>query len=72
MTYNAKESVDGFPGDMLVTARFTLDNDNVLQSLIQVKWRSSDPLNPTNHVYFNLGEAKTWHTIPLLWLLTVT
>ena len=68
MTYNAKESVDGFPGDMLVTARFTLDNDNRFTITYTGKNGGQSTLfNPTNHVYFNLGERQdlAHHTFTL-------
>lgn len=68
MTYNAKESVDGFPGDMLVTARFTLDNDNRFTITYTGKNGGQATLfNPTNHVYFNLGERQdlAHHTFTL-------
>lgn len=73
MTYNAKESVDGFPGDMLVTARFTLDNDNRFTITYTGKMAVKRP-SLTQLTTFTLTSvnAKTWHTIPLLWLLTVT
>lgn len=68
MTYNAKESVDGFPGDMLVTVRFTLDNKN--RFTIQYTGKNGGQatlFNPTNHVYFNLGERQdlAHHTFTL-------
>lgn len=54
----AKESVDGFPGDMTITARYTLDNDDRLSLVYDGFDATVDTLfNPTNHVYFNLGDA---------------
>lgn len=59
MAYNAKESIDGFPGDMLVKVRFTLDNNNCFTIQYTGKNGGQATLfNPTNHVYFNLGERQ--------------
>ncbi|SDP19437.1 aldose 1-epimerase [Streptococcus equinus] len=68
MAYNAKESIDGFPGDMLVKVRFTLDNNNRFTIIYTGKNGGQATLfNPTNHVYFNLGECQdlTRHTFTL-------
>lgn len=57
LTYEAKESKDGFPGDMKVSAHYYLDNQNCLH-VIYTGMDASKPtlFNPTNHVYFNLSE----------------
>lgn len=50
-------AVDGFPGDILVTVIYTLDNsNNVTISFNALGDDKVDTLfNPTNHVYFNLS-----------------
>lgn len=59
MVYDAKESVDQFPGDMQVEVRFTLDNANRFTIAYTGKNATKATLfNPTNHVYFNLGERQ--------------
>lgn len=58
-TYHAKEAMDHFPNDMTVSAVYQWDNHNMLT----VTYEASDltgmtVFNPTNHVYFNLGESE--------------
>lgn len=56
-TYKAKQEVDGFPGDMDVVARFTLDDDNRLTMVFTGKNATETTLfNPTTHPYFNLSQ----------------
>lgn len=58
LTYEAKESEDCFPGDMMVRAHYRLDNQNRLY-VVYTGFKASKPtlFNPTNHVYFNLSEC---------------
>ncbi|MGT2866857.1 aldose epimerase family protein [Streptococcus fryi] len=58
-TYRAKAEDDQFPGDMTVSATYTLDDENQLT----VTYKGYDVtehtlFNPTNHVYFNLGDSQ--------------
>jgi aldose 1-epimerase len=69
LTYSAKGEVDGFPGDMKIETKFTLDNANRFAITYTGKDTSQSTLfNPTNHVYFNLGERQdlTHHSFHLL------
>lgn len=63
MTYRAKESCDGFPGDMTVRVCFSLDNHNRL-TIQYDGFDASQPtiFNPTNHVYFNLSHQQDLST----------
>ncbi|MFC3927182.1 aldose epimerase family protein [Streptococcus caprae] len=58
-TYQARQELDGFPGDMTVTATYTLDNANQLTVTYKGAEATEDTLfNPTNHVYFNLSNGQ--------------
>lgn len=55
-SYQATETEDGFPGDMLVRVHYQLDHDNRLRVTYTGSEASCKTLfNPTNHVYFNLS-----------------
>lgn len=57
-TYRAKEAVDGFPGDVTISAHYSLDKHDRLTVTYEGYDATIDTLfNPTNHVYFNLSEA---------------
>ena len=68
MTYDAKAGIDHFPGDMQVEVRFTLDNAKRFTIVYTGKNATKTTLfNPTNHVYFNLGDRQdlSQHTFTL-------
>lgn len=51
------EEMDGFPGDLLATIIYTLDNNNCVTITYSALADQQDTLfNPTNHVYFNLSD----------------
>lgn len=51
--------VDGFPGDMIVTVSYTLNNANRLDVTYRAYDITADTLfNPTNHIYFNLSKRQ--------------
>lgn len=57
-SYRATEAGDGFPGDVTITATYVLDEQDRLKVTYEGFDATVDTLfNPTNHVYFNLGEA---------------
>lgn len=53
------EKMDDFPGNILATIIFTLDNDNKVKLSYSALGGAKDSLfNPTNHVYFNLSDRQ--------------
>ncbi|MDO4635696.1 MAG: aldose epimerase family protein [Streptococcus sp.] len=55
--YQAKEEVDGFPGNIDVSITYTLKQDNQIYiSFIGENATKPTLFNPTNHVYFNLTD----------------
>jgi len=46
---------DGFPGQVDVTVKYTLTNDNRLILDYHATTTKPTPINMTNHVYFNLA-----------------
>lgn len=53
------EKMDGFPGNILATIIYTLNNNNKVTLTFSALAGEKDTLfNPTNHVYFNLSERK--------------
>ena len=51
--------MDGFPGNILATIIYTLNNNNKVTISFSALGGSKDSLfNPTNHVYFNLSDRQ--------------
>ncbi|SEH26817.1 aldose epimerase family protein [Selenomonas sp. KH1T6] len=53
-TYHAKDGEGGYPGNMTVTALYSLSNDNELSIKYEAECDADTICNLTNHAYFNL------------------
>ncbi|XRG81816.1 aldose epimerase family protein [Salinisphaera sp. SPP-AMP-43] len=57
LTHFSPDGTMGFPGNLAVTVRYTLDNDNDLRIHYSAVSDQDTVINLTNHVYFNLAGA---------------
>lgn len=58
-TYLSPDGDQGYPGNLMVTAIYTLTNDNKLKVEFSAETDKPTPINLTNHNYWNLGGAGT-------------
>lgn len=54
-TYTSPEGEDGLPGNMKVTVRYQLSDDNMLSLEYEAETDAETVVNLTNHSYFNLN-----------------
>ena len=57
LSYLSPDGQMGFPGDLVTTVRYTLDNDNDLRIHYSAVSDKDTVINLTNHTYFNLAGA---------------
>ncbi|HTL72164.1 MAG TPA: aldose epimerase family protein [bacterium] len=55
LTYLSKDGEEGFPGNLMVTAIYTLTDDNALKLEFTAKTDMPTVVNLTHHSYFNLA-----------------
>jgi aldose 1-epimerase len=55
LTLDSEEGDAGFPGNVQVEVRYTLDDEGELTIDYRARTDASTPLNLTNHAYFNLA-----------------
>ena len=55
LTYTSPDGDQGFPGNLTMTVRYTLTNDNALRVDYRATTDTPTVINMTHHSYFNLG-----------------
>lgn len=69
LAYTSKDGEEGYPGNLKVTVKYTLTDDDELVIDYNAETDKATPLNLTNHSYFNLtGDVSNTILDHVLWV----
>ena len=57
-SYLAKDGEEGYPGNLMLNATYTLGEDNGLKLHVLAICDQATPVNIVNHAFFNLGKSE--------------
>jgi aldose 1-epimerase len=69
LKYLSRDGEEGYPGNLQVTVKYTLTDDNELEFVYDATTDKATPVNLTNHSYFNLtGDVSNTILNHVLWI----